>query len=108
VIPSWLRQTSAGVELLVYVQPRASHDQLVGVQGDELKVRLAAPPVDGAANAACCAFFAKLCRLPKSQVSLVAGETSRHKRLLLAGVDVARVLAVGEPLAGVDLSRTSD
>jgi len=100
VIPSWLRQTPAGVELLVYVQPRASRDQLVGVQGDELKVRLAAPPVDGAANAACCGFFAKLCRLPKNQVSLVAGESSRHKRLLLAGASAASVLAVVEPCTG--------
>jgi uncharacterized protein (TIGR00251 family) len=95
-----LRQTPAGVELLVYVQPRASRDQVVGVQGNELKVRLAAPPVEGAANAACRTFFAKLCRLPQSQVSLLTGETSRHKRLLLAGVDVARVLAAVEALAG--------
>ena len=94
VIPSWLRQTAAGVELLIYVQPRASRDQLVGVQGDELKVRLAAPPVEGAANAACCAFFAKLCHLPKSRVTLAAGESSRHKRLLLSGVDAASVMAV--------------
>ena len=100
MIPAWLSQTPAGVELHIYVQPRASRDQLAGVQGVELKVRLAAPPVDGAANAACCAFFAKLCRLPKSRVTLVAGEASRHKRLLLAGVDAARVMAVVEPLAG--------
>ena len=100
MIPSWLRQTPAGDELLVYVQPRASRDQLVGVQGDELKVRLAAPPVDGAANAACCAFFAKLCRLPKNQVTLVTGETSRHKRLLLAGAKAASVQAVVEPCTG--------
>jgi len=88
------------VELHVYVQPRASRDQLVGVQGNELKLRLAAPPVDGAANAACCAFFAKLCKLPKSHVTLVAGESSRHKRLLLARVDAARVMAAVELLAG--------
>jgi len=94
VIPSWLRQTAVGVELLIYVQPRASRDQLVGVQGDELKIRLAAPPVEGAANAACCAFFAKLCHLPKSRVTLAAGESSRHKRLLLSGVDAASVMAV--------------
>jgi len=100
VTPSWLRQTPAGVELLVYVQPRASRDQLVGVQGDELKVRLAAPPVDGAANAACCAFFAKLCRLPKNQVTLVTGETSRHKRLLLAGAKAASVQVIVESCTG--------
>ena len=97
---TWLRQTPAGVELHVYVQPRASRDQLAGVQGDELKLRLAAPPVDGAANAACCAFFAKLCKLPKSHVILVAGGSSRHKRLLLARVDAARVMAAVEPLTG--------
>ena len=90
------------------VQPRASRNQLVGVQGGELKVRLAAPPVDGAANAACCTFFAKLCKLPGNRVTLVAGESSRHKRVLLAGIDVAAALAKINPAAGVDLHPTSD
>jgi len=100
VIPPWLRQTATGVELQLLVQPRASRDQLVGAQGDELKVRLAAPPVDGAANAACCAFFAKLCKLSKSRVTLIAGESSRHKRLLLDGVEPAAVTAVIEAVLG--------
>jgi len=100
VIPSWLRQTGAGVELHLLVQPRASRNQLVGTQGDELKVRLAAPPVDGAANVACCAFFAKLCRLPKGRVILVAGESSRHKRLLIDGADSAAVVAAIEMALG--------
>ena len=98
--PPWLRPVGNGVELRILVQPRASRDQLVGIQGEELKVRLAAPPVEGAANAACCAFFAKLCRLPKSHVTLVSGESSRHKRLLLSGAEAANVAAVLEPLAG--------
>lgn len=97
---AWLRPTAAGVELRVLVQPRASRDQLAGVQGDELKLRLAAPPVDGAANAACCAYFAKLCKLPKSHVTLIAGESSRHKRVLLAGAEAAAVMSILEPLAG--------
>jgi len=97
----WLRPVPGGVELYILVQPRASRDQLVGVQGEELKVRLAAPPVDGAANAACCTFFAKLCKLPKSHVTLIAGESSRHKRLLLANLDVAAVLARLGPAAGL-------
>lgn len=100
MIPPWLRQTAAGVELQLLVQPRASRDQLVGAQGDELKVRLAAPPVDGAANAACCAFFAKLCGLPKSRVTLAAGESSRHKRLLLDGAEPAAVSAAIEAALG--------
>lgn len=107
--PPWLRQTAAGVELQLLVQPRASRDQLVGEQGDELKVRLAAPPVDGAANAACCAFFAKLCRLPKIHVTLVTGESSRHKRLLLADSEAASVLElINTAVWGVDLPPVSD
>lgn len=100
MIPVWLRPVPQGVELRILVQPRASRDQLVGVQGGELKVRLAAPPVEGAANAACCAFFARLCKLPKSHVTLASGESSRHKRLLLSGADAESVAAVLEPLAG--------
>lgn len=101
MIPPWLRQTAAGVELHLLVQPRASRDQLVGPQGTELKVRLAAPPVDGAANEACCAFFAKLCKLPKGRVTLVAGESSRHKRLLLAGIEAQSVLSmIGAAVGG--------
>ena len=86
-----LRQTDAGVEVFLYIQPRASRNKVVGLQGEELKVALTAPPVDGAANKACCAFLAKLCSLPKSSVKLVSGETSRHKRLLLKDADFQKV-----------------
>ena len=105
---SWLRQVPQGVELRILAQPRASRDQLAGVQGDELKVRLAAPPVDGAANVACCEFFARLCKLPKSHVTLASGESSRHKRLLLAGAGVPGVVAAVEAVLGVDLPPASD
>jgi hypothetical protein len=108
VNPPWLRQTAAGAELRLLVQPRAGRDELVGSQGDELKVRLAAPPVDGAANAACCAFFAKLCGLPKSRVSLLSGESSRPKRRRLEQVEAATVLTLLTAAAGVDLSAASD
>ena len=95
-----LRQTDAGVEIFLYVQPRASRNKVVGLQGEELKVSLTAPPVDGAANKACCAFLAKLCSLPKSSVKLVSGETSRHKRLLLEGADFQKVRCLIENLVG--------
>ena len=96
--PSWLRPVPQGVELRILVQPRASRDQLAGVQGDELKVRLAAPPVEGAANVACCVFFARLCKLPKSHVTLLTGDSSRHKRLLLSGANAEKIAAALEPL----------
>lgn len=91
-----LRQTTEGTELRLLVQPRASRNKLVGLQGDALKVALTAPPVDGAANQACTVFLAKLTGLPKSSVRLVAGAASRHKRFLLEGLcreDVLRILA---------------
>lgn len=95
-----LRQTDAGVEAFLYVQPRASRNKVVGLQGDELKVALTAPPVDGAANKACCVFLAKLCGLPKSSVALVSGETSRHKRLLLKDADFQKISSLLNGLLG--------
>ncbi|MEJ2200487.1 MAG: DUF167 family protein [Desulfuromonadaceae bacterium] len=84
-MPAFLSATENGVVLNVYVQPRASRNELVGVQGEELKVRLTSPPVDGEANRLCREYFAKLLRVSKSSVELVSGERSRHKRLLVAG-----------------------
>ena len=78
-----------GVALALHVQPRASKNEIVGLQGDEIKIRLTSPPVEGAANRLCCAFLAKLCNVPKSDVSLLSGDRSRHKRLLVRGIDVA-------------------
>lgn len=95
-----LRQTDAGVELFLYVQPRASRNKVVGLQGDELKLALTAPPVDGAANKACTVFIARLCSLPKSCVKLVSGETSRHKRVLLEKSDLSNIRAVFAGILG--------
>lgn len=67
--------------LRVQVQPRASRDQLVGLHGDRLRVRLTAPPVEGRANAALLAFLAGLFGVPRSRVTLLAGETGRAKRV---------------------------
>lgn len=82
----WLSGDEKGTVLSIFVQPRASRNQLVGLQGEELKVRLTSPPVEGAANKSCCAYFAKLLGVAKSAVELQAGEASRHKRLLVRGL----------------------
>lgn len=73
------------VLLRVFVQPRASKNQFCGIHEGELKLRLTSPPVDGAANQCCCEFLAKQLKVPKSSVTIVSGETSRHKRLRIAG-----------------------
>ncbi|HZN93238.1 MAG TPA: DUF167 domain-containing protein [Myxococcales bacterium] len=92
--PPWLQPVEGGVELLVLVQPRASRSRVVGEHGGYLKVQLAAPPVDGAANAALLELLAELLGVPRRQVSLVSGESSRRKRVRAAGVDAPRAEAV--------------
>ena len=73
-----------GLILSVYVQPRASKNQICGIQGAELKIRLTSPPVDGAANKLCREFVANLFDVAKSAVEIISGETSRHKRLRIS------------------------
>lgn len=80
-----------GVRFAVRVQPRASRTSIEGVHGGALKVRLNAPPVDGAANDALVALLADALGVPKRAVRIVAGESARSKIVEVAGVDVTRV-----------------
>lgn len=92
-MPDYLSETAQGVILLLKVQPRSSKNQLVGSHDGALKVKLTAPPVDGCANKCCCAFLAKLLRVPVWQIELISGATSRHKRVLVTGLSASDVLA---------------
>ncbi|MCH1931547.1 DUF167 family protein YggU [Shewanella sp. A25] len=67
--------------LNLYIQPKASRDQIVGLHGEELKVAITAPPVDGKANAHLSKFLAKTFKVPKSDVHLLKGELGRHKQI---------------------------
>ena len=83
VIPSpqgcyWKGST---LHLHIIAQPKASKSELTGWQENELRIRLAAPPVDGAANTALIEAFAKWCRVRKSNICLISGQTSRHKHI---------------------------
>jgi hypothetical protein len=69
--------------LHILVQPKAGKDEIVGPHGDELKVRIKAPPVDGAANQGLIKFLSKIFKVPKSHITILSGEASRHKRLLI-------------------------
>ena len=77
--------TEDGILLNIHVQPRASKNQICGLQGEALKIRLTSPPVDGAANKLCREFLANLFGVAKSYVQIVSGETSRHKRIRISG-----------------------
>lgn len=82
-----------GVTIALQVIPRARRSQVSGLHGDALKVRLAAPPVEGAANEALVAFLADTLGIRKRDVTLVSGERSRHKLVRIEGVDAATIEA---------------
>ena len=83
----WLLVQNDGVLLLrLHVQPRAAKTEIAGMLGDALKVRLAAPPVDGKANRALLDFLADRLRVSKNAVTLKSGESSRQKTVLVRGV----------------------
>ena len=86
-----LSEAPGGVYLQVVVQPRSSKTCIVGLQGEELKLKLTPPPVEGAANKLCCEFVARLCGVAKSKVRLVSGDKSRHKRLMIEGIEASVV-----------------
>lgn len=96
------KSTQAGVEIDVRVIPRASKTQLAGDRDGRLVVRLAAPPVEGAANDALIKFFSELLDVPRRAVRLVSGERGRNKRIAVAGIaaDVARARLLPPRSAG--------
>lgn len=82
-----ITETSKGIDISVYVTPRSSANSIAGARGDELKVTLAAPPVEGAANRALLEYLAKRLGIPRNAVRLLSGETSRHKVVSVEGID---------------------
>ena len=79
----WIQETSNGVIFRVIVQPRGSKNEIKGLQGDALKIRIAAPPVEGAANKMCIDFLARSLKVQKSDVEIVRGQASRAKKVLV-------------------------
>ena len=92
-----ITEAGGGVTFAVRVVPRASKNEIMGVHGDALKVRLTAPPVEGRANEALVAFLAQRLGVRKRQVEIVAGVASRRKMIRVIGL-VAQ--EVGERLLG--------
>ena len=78
-----------GVLLSVHLQPGAKANRIEGLHGDALKIRISAPPVDDAANTALTSFLAKCCGVSRGAVTVVAGASSRRKRVRIEGVTEA-------------------
>jgi uncharacterized protein len=84
-----VESVEGGVRLQVRVQPRASRSELAGLHDGRVRIRLAAPPVDGEANEELERFLARLLSVPRHAVSLTAGRSSRQKTLVVLGVTTA-------------------
>ena len=86
-----VRDTPSGATFQVKVHPRAKKNAITGEIGEALKLALTAPPVDGRANDACIAFFAEFLNVPRSSVTIAAGETSRNKLIRVRGMSAGEV-----------------
>jgi uncharacterized protein len=88
---SWCEQQGNDVIIRVKAVPGASRDQCVGLLGDRLKIRVAAPPEGGKANEAICELLAKLLDLGKRSISIESGMTNPEKSVRVIGVDAGTV-----------------
>lgn len=86
---AWYRHNGTTLTLTLHVQPGAKRSELAGLHGDALKLRLAAPPVEGRANEALLKFIATLFEVPLRQITLKQGGQSRHKVVEIIGSNVA-------------------
>ena len=79
-------ETENGVVVNIRVVPRASRCELAGVQGDALKIRITAPPVEGAANKECIKFLSDMLGVKKSQIKIISGHKSKNKKISILGI----------------------
>lgn len=98
--PPIVQDSKGGAIITIQVQPKAAKSECVGLHGDALKIRVAAPPIDGRANEALLAFLAARLRVAPSTLSIYSGATGRHKRVLCATLTAADVLARFDLVAG--------
>lgn len=103
------RITAHGVELFIHLQPRAGHNRVIGQHGHALKIALTAPPVKGAANAALLRFLASQLNISVSSVSLLKGEKSRGKQVLIRTTNIEQMdWSLTEMLRRVDKKNRDD
>jgi uncharacterized protein (TIGR00251 family) len=78
---TWYREDTAGVTFTVRVVPRASRSEVTGLQDGVLRIRIAAPPVNGAANRELVKFLSKKLKVPQAAITLITGNNSKNKAL---------------------------
>ena len=90
-LPSFVQARPDGVYLSLKVQPRASKNEICEPVGNELKVKVTAPPVDSAANEAVLRLLAETLDCPRNSVQLIRGATARHKQVRVTGMTAEKV-----------------
>lgn len=93
ILPVIARDSEHGALLTVHVQPGSSHTECAGIHGDAIKIRLAARPIDGAANKELIRFIADRCAVSRANVQILAGTEARRKHLCVKGLAVQVLLA---------------
>lgn len=86
-----IRETDKGAVLEIRVLPRSSRCGIAGLQDGALKIKITAPPVEGKANEECIRFISDLLKIRKSAISIIAGEKSKNKTVLVAGMTAQEI-----------------
>ncbi len=94
---SWIGLHKEGVTLLLHCQPGAKVSRVVGEHGERLKISLNAPAVDNKANDVLIVWLSDCLNIPRKQIELLSGHTSRQKRVLIRGLDVEQTRAMLYP-----------
>ena len=94
----WIKTNREGILLTLHINPRAAKDELCGLHGNTLKLRLKAPPVDGKANAGLIKFLSKTLKVPPAHVRITHGESGRQKHVLVVGISEEDARALLTPL----------
>jgi uncharacterized protein (TIGR00251 family) len=98
-----INDTASGATFSVRLHPRARKNAITGTLGDALKISLTAPPLEGRANQACIEFLSDLLKLPRSSITIAAGQASRNKLIRISGVSAAEVEARLRRVVAADL-----
>lgn len=95
---TWLIRKEEGILLMLYIQPGASRNEIIGEYGDErsvrLKIKIKSPPVEGAANKELIKFFSKVLKISKSSLHLVRGHASRNKDIFIENINRQQYLDI--------------
>lgn len=86
-----IQKTDRGTKLSLFIQPKASKNEIIGPHNGALKIKITAPPVDGKANAALIEFLSEILNIPKKQIEILKGETGRNKAVEILGLSPEQV-----------------